>query len=443
MTALREIHVLTLFPDLFDGFLRESILGKALHDGRVAIRLCAFREFAEGRHKSVDDVPYGGGSGMVLMPGPAVAALEALPAGTRRILLTPQGRPFDQAAAVRLANEERLALFCGRYEGFDERIREHVDEELSLGDFVMQGGEVAAMAVIEAVVRLLPGVLGNADSPREESFSGGLLEYPQYTRPREFRGREVPEVLVSGHHEAIRRWRRKEGLRRTLRRRPELLASAGATGEDRELLEELEAAGERVPGRRCAVHVLLIHHPIKSRTGEIIATSVTNLDIHDIARASRTYGVDAYHLVTPILLQRELVHGVAGHWLEGASGERVPERAEALSLVRVEESFDAALAAVRAEAGGDPLVVMTSADPRGRATTGFEELRGRLGVETRPVALCFGTGWGLTDELLARADVLVEPLRGPTGYNHLSVRVAVGVALDRLLGERRALRRDP
>jgi len=436
MTALREIHILTLFPDLFDGFLRESILGKALQEGRIAIRLCNFRDFADGKHKSVDDVPFGGGSGMVLMPGPAVAALEALPAGTRKILLTPQGRRFDQAAAARLADEERLALFCGRYEGFDERIREHVDEELSLGDFVMQGGEVAAMAIIEAVVRLLPGVLGNADSPREESFAAGLLEYPQYTRPREFRGREVPETLVSGHHEAIRRWRRKEALRRTVRRRRELLSSAGLTEEDRELLEQLEDAGEQATAGRCPIHVLLIHHPIKSRTGEIIATSVTNLDIHDIARASRTYGVAGYHLVTPILLQRELVHGVAGHWLEGASGARVPERAQALALVRVSDSFDAALAAIRVQEGRDPLVVMTSAQSHGRPTTGFDALRERLATETRPVALCFGTGWGLADELLERADLLLDPLQGSSDYNHLSVRVAVGVTLDRLLGDR-------
>jgi tRNA (guanine37-N1)-methyltransferase len=435
---LRDIHILTLFPDLFDGFLRESILGKALVEGRIAVHRTNFRDFADGKHKSVDDVPFGGGSGMVLMPGPAVAALESLPAGTRKILLTPQGRRFDQAAAVRLAAEERIALFCGRYEGFDERIRAHVDEEISLGDFVMQGGEVAAMAVIEAVVRLLPGVLGNADSPREESFAAGLLEYPQYTRPREFRGCEVPEVLVSGHHEAIRRWRRKEALRRTVARRPDLLAeverwSGGAV--ERWSGGAVERPGPD-PERRTPIHVVLIHHPIKSRMGEIITTSVTNLDIHDIARASRTYGVASYHLVTPIVLQRELVQGVASHWLEGESGERVPERAEALALVRVAESLAAALEAIRAEAGKEPLVVMTTANARDRGTVSYDDLRVRLATEERPVALCFGTGWGLADELLDRADLLLDPLQATSGYNHLSVRVAVGVALDRLFGDR-------
>ncbi|NMC69624.1 MAG: tRNA (guanosine(37)-N1)-methyltransferase TrmD [Myxococcales bacterium] len=433
MGVLAEIHVLTLFPDLFDGFLRESILGKALADGRLAVRLLDFRDFAEGKHRSVDDVPYGGGSGMVLMPGPLVAALETLPPGTRKILLTPQGRPFDQAAAARLAGEPRIALCCGRYEGFDERIRKHVDEELSLGDFVMQGGEVAAMAVIEAVVRLLPGVLHNADSPAEESFAQGLLEYPQYTRPREFRGREVPEVLVSGHHEQIRRWRRREALRRTRDRRPDLLARLAATAEDRELLAELdrEAAAGRGPGR---VDVALVHHPVRARTGETIATSVTNLDIHDIARASRTYGVAAYHLVTPIALQRELVETVAAHWLEGESGGRVPQRADALRLVRTAAALGDVVETIRREAGAAPLCVATSADPRGRPTVGWAKLRGRLAAETRPVLLVFGTGWGLADEALDAADLLLEPIAGPTDYNHLSVRVAAGVTLDRLFG---------
>ena len=171
----------------------------------------------------------------------AVAALESLPSGTRKILLTPQGRPFDQAAAVRLAGEERLALFCGRYEGFDERIRAYVDEEISLGDFVLQGGEVAAMAIVEAVVRLLPGVLHNADSPREESFAGGLLEYPQYTRPEIVNGERVPEILLSGDHAKVARWRRGQALLRTKRKRPELLARLALAEEDLLLLAEAEA----------------------------------------------------------------------------------------------------------------------------------------------------------------------------------------------------------
>src|SRR5690606_8241830 len=183
------------------------------------------RDFTTDKHRTVDDAPYGGGSGMVLMPGPYVDALEkADPDRTRhRVMLTPQGKRFAQADAQRLAERGDLVLVCGRYEGFDERIREEVDEEISLGDFVLLGGEVAALAVVEATARLVPGVLGNEQSPEEESHARGLLEYPQYTRPWVFRGREVPEILRSGHHEQIARWRLEQSLRRTLERRPDLL----------------------------------------------------------------------------------------------------------------------------------------------------------------------------------------------------------------------------
>jgi hypothetical protein len=187
---------------------------------------------------------------------------------------------------------------------------------------------------------------------------------------------------------------------------------------------------------RCRVDVVLIHHPVRDRTGELVTTSVTNLDVHDIARASRTYGVRAYHVVTPIELQRDLVRGVADHWLKGGSGERVPERAAALRLVRVAASVDDAWRAIEAEEGAAPLIVMTTANARSRPTTPYADLRARIASGSRPVALCFGTGWGLAAEVLDRADVLLEPIMAASDYNHLSVRVAVGVALDRLLGDR-------
>ncbi len=228
-----RVDVVTLFPELFQGFLTTSFVGRAQAGGQLAVRFRSPRDFGLGKHRSVDDTPYGGGSGMVMRVDVLVAAMESLdldaPDGVRgrRVLLTPQGARFDQTAAERLAKEPALALVCGRYEGFDERVRAHVDEEVSLGDFVMTGGEVCAMAIIEATVRLLPGVLGNMDSTREESHSphsDGLLEYPQYTRPQEFRGASVPDVLAGGNHAEIAKWRRAEALRRTAARRPDIAA---------------------------------------------------------------------------------------------------------------------------------------------------------------------------------------------------------------------------
>jgi tRNA (guanine37-N1)-methyltransferase len=238
-----RFEIVTLFPELFD-VLRTGLLGKAQDSGAIDVHAVTPRELTTDRHRTVDDSPYGGGSGMVLMPGPFAATLDHLDearAGntTHRVLLTPQGVRFSQAHARRFSELECLTLVCGRYEGFDERIRGLVDEEVSLGDFVLLGGEAAALAVIEATARLLPGVLGNEESATDESHAEGLLEYPQYTRPEEFRGQKVPEVLRSGNHAAIARWRRKESLRRTLERRPDLLERADLSREDQELLEEI------------------------------------------------------------------------------------------------------------------------------------------------------------------------------------------------------------
>ncbi len=238
-----RFEIVSLFPELFD-VLSTGLLGKAREAGTIEVQTITPRRFATDRHRTVDDAPYGGGSGMVLMPGPigdALDHLDGLRGGepSRRVLLTPQGATFTQAHALRFAKLSSLTLVCGRYEGFDERIRGLVDEEVSLGDFVLLGGEVAALAVIEATARLLPGVLGNEHSAVIESHADGLLEYPQYTRPEVFRGEAVPELLRSGNHAAIARWRRKESLRRTLERRPDLLEKAELSEEDRELLREI------------------------------------------------------------------------------------------------------------------------------------------------------------------------------------------------------------
>lgn len=224
-----RFEVLTLFPSIFEGFLQESLLGRARARGLLAIALHDWRRFADNVHGRVDDAPFGGGAGMVLQPGPITRQLSEIPDGPdgrplRRLLLTPAGRPLDQAAARRWAELPGITMICGRYEGFDARIEHSVDEQVSLGDFVLNGGEVAAMAVIEAVARLLPGMVGNAASLQEESHASGLLEAPQFTRPRVFEGHEVPSVLLGGHHGEVAAWRRAEALARTAQMRPDLLA---------------------------------------------------------------------------------------------------------------------------------------------------------------------------------------------------------------------------
>jgi len=239
-----RFDVLTLFPDLFAPFVEQGVMGRAVQQGKLVVRLTNIRDHARGAHRVTDDRPYGGGSGMVMKAGPIVRALSAVERISDRcrvVLLTPQGRLFNQELAWELANLEQLILVCGRYEGVDERVLEgSVDQEISIGDYVLSGGEAAALVVMDAVGRLVPGVLGSEDSNREDSFEDGLLEHPHYTRPRVFEGREVPEVLLSGDHERIRVWRRAQALKRTLERRPDLLERARLTAEDKKILSELE-----------------------------------------------------------------------------------------------------------------------------------------------------------------------------------------------------------
>ena len=239
-----RVDVVTLFPELFDLPLRTSVIGRALEAGIVAVEVHDLREHGLGRHRSVDDYPYGGGAGMVLRPEPLAAAVAPLKAaGAHVILLDPAGERLTDDLARQLAGERHLALVCGRYEGIDERARASADREVSIGDYVLTGGELPALVLLDAIARLVPGVI-DSESAASDSFTQGLLEHPQYTRPDSFEGQEVPAVLLSGNHGEVDRWRRREALRRTLERRPDLLETAPLTDADRAVLDELRRSGD-------------------------------------------------------------------------------------------------------------------------------------------------------------------------------------------------------
>ena len=235
-----KIDYLTLFPEMFDCVLNHSILKRAQDKNIIEVNTVNFRDYAENKHNQVDDYPYGGGQGMVLKPEPVFNAMKDLKRTdkTRVILMCPQGRPFSQAIAEELSEAEHIVFICGHYEGYDERIRENlVTDEISMGDYVLTGGELPAMTMTDAIVRLIPGVLGNEQSHQDDSFSDGLLEFPQYTRPREYKGMTVPDVLLSGNHANIEKWRHEQKLIRTLHKRPDLLEKYQLSGKDKEFLE--------------------------------------------------------------------------------------------------------------------------------------------------------------------------------------------------------------
>ena len=419
--------VITIFPQMFASSVGHSIVKRAQDKNLVKINLVDLRAYTTDKHHVTDDYPYGGGQGMVMKPEPLVAAIEAAREKNpkaRIVLLAPQGKVFKQSDAQRFAGEDEVVLVCGRYEGIDERVKAFVDEEISVGDYTLSGGEPAANIVIDAVTRLVPGVLGNENSTADESFSDGLLEYPQYTRPEEFRGMKVPDVLLSGDHQRITDWRRQQSLEITRQRRPDLFNAAKLTGK----------AKASKKSRRAPVYVALLHYPVYDKNRQVVTTAVTNMDIHDICRAGKTYAIQGCYVVTPVKALQKLALKIIDHWEVGYGSQYNVTRKDALALARISDNLDVTIIDIERESGQKPLIVVTSARETGTERTSFVALQDMLQSLTRPFLVIFGTGWGLTETVISRADYVLEAIEGDSDYNHLSVRSAAAIILDRLLG---------
>ncbi len=426
MSGIMRYQVLTIFPELIEDYLQYGILSRAREEGKVQVESINLRDFAVSNQGTVDGTPFGGGSGMVLRAEPAVDGIEKARGSdpnARVVLFTPRGRPLTSKYAREIIqdcedNSAGMILLCCRYEGIDERVAENwVDYEVSLGDFVLQGGELAALGFIEATSRLLPGVLGNPDSLGEESFDNALLEYPQYTKPREFRSYQVPEVLLSGNHGAIDTWRAERSLVDTQARRPDLYRRSEASP---------------VP-KRAELNVALIHSPVLNKKGEIVTSSITNLDLSDIARSARTFGIDNYYIVHPTKALRRLMQKICDHWSDGYGFTYNPNRSDALGVVSLVPDFDDVVTSIEERCGCMPKIVATSARVS-EQTTSYADMQSILASREEPHLLLFGTGWGIAPDLMERADYILEPIQGFTEYNHLSVRAAAAIIFDRLLG---------
>ncbi len=364
---------------------------------------------------------------MVMMVDPLFRALSTLPRSCRKILLTPKGKPLNQATSKRLSKEKDIALICGRYEGIDARLENLFDfEHISAGDFVLNGGETAALCVMEAVSRFLPGFMGKFESTGEESFSQGLLEYPHYTRPENYMGQNVPQVLLSGNHGRIARWRRDRSLETTLKYRPRLLDETDLTSEDIGLLRTAEFQS---PARN--LYLALVHAPVMNKKGKEGVTSLTNLDIHDIARVCATYGLGGYYICTPLRDQQRLADRLISHWTAGPGGKGNPDRATALTGINICQNLDEAVCQVTDQVGTRPRIVATSAKGAGDIT--LIQLKNIL--EQDPVLIVLGTGYGLSPRIISMADALLRPVRYLSPFNHLSVRSAASILVDRIIGD--------
>lgn len=418
-----KITVLTAFPDVMRNYLGMSVLGRGIAAGKLEAEVRDLRDYAEGSYRQIDNYSFGGG-GMVLMPEPLEKAIKAVSAeGEPKpfvVYPSPQGVRLHQELVEDLSRKRHLVILCGHYEGADERIiRKYADLEISLGDFVLTGGELPAMAIVDAVSRLIPGVVGKSAAVKEDSFYCGMLDTPHYTRPAEWRDEIVPEVLLSGDAGKIEKWRREEAVRRTLERRPDLLSRAGI-----------------MPWLDKGAYVMEVHYPVLDKNGEKSSTAITGMDLHDIARACRTYGIKKYLLVTPLAQQREMAKKIAAHWTEGWGATHNPDRSEAFKTLKIFASVQKALEWAAEREKTEPYKIATTARPHEGAKHWLSIKREILEKRASPVFI-FGTGWGLHGEILEAADAVMTPIEGgDDGWNHLSVRSAVSVTLDRFFGRR-------
>lgn len=427
-----KFDILTIFPEFFESPFSFGIFKKAIEKNIVEINTHDIRDYTGDKHRTVDDAPYGGGGGMLMKPEPIGRAVKEIKRADLRslvILTTPGGEIFSDVTAREMATYDQLVIICGRYEGIDERVREiYVDKEISIGDYVLSGGEYAAAVIVDSVARFIPGFLGNELSPERDSFNEWLLEYPQYTRPEVYEGSKIPDVLLSGNHKEIGEWRRKESIKRTYLRRPEMLDRARLALEDLSTVKDLKKANHPI----FKAYIALVHYPVYNNRLTIITTAFTNLDVHDISRAGTTYGIEKFYLVQPNCEQQRLAERVIRHWTEGEGTAVNKSRSQALEFVEIKDSLADAINDIERIEGRRPKIVVTDARPRDNMI-GYGELRDVMfGDKQDPFLLIFGTGWGLAEEIMETADYTLKPVSGYTDYNHLSVRSAAAIILDRL-----------
>ncbi len=427
-----NISVLTLFPDLYKTFITTSLIGRACERGQLNIAVQDFFSFCAPKER-LDSPSYGPGAGMVLKPlivEQAIQAQEKQHGAAYKIFFSPHGKKLDQQLAAELAKilqeKDHLMFVCARYEGMDARVEEeYADEIISIGDYVLMGGDLPAMVLLESVLRYVPGIVGKDESVRCDSFSGPLVDYPEYTDPLEWHGEKVPDIVRSGNHAAIAQWRREQSIKRTMLDHFDWFR---VHNPDKKLVQEAKKA---IPDH----YVALMHDEVNLKEGRVGTSSVTTFDIHDIARSVLTYGLKKYFVVTPLEDQTIIVQTLLDFWHDGPGKEYNRHRHDSIERVELAKKLDEVVSAIEKETGKKPLLIATSAR---EVTGGVKEIsycdQGMVWAQDRPVLFIFGTAGGLSESVLARCDYLLPPVYGLSEFNHLSVRSAAAVIFDRWLG---------
>ncbi len=437
-----KIDILTIFPELVESIIRYGAIKYAVTAGKAEIRVIDIRKFCDDKNRNVDDSPYGGGGGMVIKAEPLFKAIASSREVSVEKLLkkppsnivyfSPAGRKMTSKITKEYSEKRRITLICGRYEDIDNRVREKVvSDEISIGDYVVSGGELPGCIFIDSILRNIKGVLGNESSAQNDSFEAGLLDFPHYTRPAEVYGLKVPDVILSGDHKKIDRYRKTDQLKTTLQRRRDLVEYEKLDKEQKK--QYIDWYSKQKPRIDSKLYVTLLHYPVYDRLKKTIVTSVTNLDIHDICRSSATFDVKKYYISNPIETQRNLVKRVCHFWTEGYGSTYHENRNVALEKVSVATDFKEVVDSIKKEEKEKPIIIGTSAKicTDTKKFMSFEAAR-KLISSRRPVLIVFGTGWGLADSVTDRCDFILEPINGANHFNHLSVRSAAAIILDRL-----------
>ena len=426
-----KINTLSVFPEIIKNNCKYGVLSKAVEKKLITINNYSFFTEADN-NKGIDDEQYGHNPGMVISFEKTFKIFKKIKKNepkTKFIFLSPKGQIFNNQMAKDLSNEKNITIVSGRYEGFDERIlEEFCDFEISIGDYILTGGELATCILIDSISRMIKGVVGKKNSVINDSFMNSTIKGPVYTKPKIFKNKSVPKILLSGNHKNIDNFNRNNSLEYTLNKREDLLENAALAPMERENLRKIKRSK-----LNNNVFIALVHHPIKNIKNETITTSLTNLDIQDIARSARTYGINKYYITHPILEQRKLAEKVLSFWDNEKKRKNENSKHVAMNNIIIKKSLKEAISNIKKEYKQKPILIGTDANEM-KNMVDYSFIKHRIQEKKTPYLIVFGTGWGLSQEIIESCDYILKPVGGYDKYNHLSVRSAVAIILDKLFG---------